>query len=198
MMKSHGIASNAASIKPSSSRGSGSTKNQRRDSGGSSSTKKRKAEAFLDDTNTADDDEGYGGHHIKSESASLEKEQFVVKEEEQQTGQLSLDEATNLIQYYNTPDSYGIGTGDGGYHGFEGSSGETDCGAPGSGYVTSMGGSYGMHTSQAYDLSKFSMSYGSLGLTDIPRSENHGLSYQPVPPYSANGHGRSDSPVILE
>lgn len=169
-------------------------KMERRESG-SSSTKKRKADAFLDENNTADDEEGYG-NNIKAEPTSSGKEHFVVKEEEQQTAQLSLSEAANLVQYYDTPSTYSVEAGVGGHMGIEEAYNGIECGAGGSAYATSMGSTYGLQSSQTFD---FSMPYGDLGLSNIPKSENQSMSYQPMIQYSSpNEQGRFDSPVVLE
>lgn len=169
-------------------------KTERRESG-SSATKKRKTDSFLDEATTADDDEGYG-NNIKAEPPSSGQEQFVVKEEEQPTAHLSLSEAANLMQYYDTPDTYGVGTSVGGHMGVEEAYNGGECRAGGSAYATSIGSTYDLQSSQKFD---FSMPYGDLGLSNIPKSENQSMSYQQMIQYSAPGEqGRFDSPVVLE
>lgn len=187
-MRAHGIAPNAATIKPAPSR---TMKAERRDSSTTSSTsvKKRKAEAFLEDATPVDDEEAFG--NIKSEPASI-KENFVVKEEGEGAsmtqGQLSIDQAANLMEYYDTPTTYGgsagVGAGSYGGSGFGGSS-----------YTSPAAPSYCMQSSQNYD---FSNSYHAGGMNSIPRSENQAMPYQPLMSYQADDQGRSDSPVIVE
>ena len=191
MMKSHGIASNAASIKPAPSRNS--MKSERRESG-NSSTKKRKIDAYLDEANTVDDDESGYASNIKVDGSS-EVEQFVVKEEEQQLGQLSLSEAAKLMQYYDSPATYGVGAD--GYHNTEEKhkAGEFDAGSPAYAASSSTNSAYGMHSPQPYD---FSLPYESISLTSVPTSGSQGISYQPVVQYPKIDQGRFDSPVVLE
>lgn len=204
-MKSHGIAPNAASVRPAPlSR----TKIESRDSSSSFSSssatplaKKRKTDAFLEE-NTADDDEEMLGGQVKSENGTA-----AVKDEEQQTqasmGQLSLDEAANLMQYYDTPTTkYGdsgvdMGSSSLGVHmaveetyssnGFVGDAG---------GYGSSTAGSYGMHAQDSFD---FSAPYGGSGMSNIPRSGSQSLQYHPVMQYSSDQtQGCSESPLIVE
>ncbi|KAE8440846.1 hypothetical protein EG329_006389 [Mollisiaceae sp. DMI_Dod_QoI] len=189
MMRAHGIAPNAATIKPAPAR---SMKAERRESSTPSSTfsKKRKADAFLEDTTPVDDEEAFGS--IKPDPANM-KEHFVVKEESEgqsmQQGQLSIDQAANLMQYYEAPSTYG-----GSNMGRDNSYTSSDYGSS-TAYATPIASAYGMQTQQPYD---FSTSYNAGGMGGIPRSENQGLHYQPLMPYQADDQGRSDSPVIVE
>lgn len=215
-MRAHGIASNAATIKPAPAR---NLKAESKDSipnasSSSPTAKKRKADPYLEDTPARDDEEGFGTIKsegfgtVKSEPAVTIKEQFVVKEEVQhrqqeqqpQPGQLSLGEAANLMQYYDTPTQYaGMGMAiDDGYSG-EYSTSQT--------YGTSMSGSdtggsssgdiYGMGSQQPYSFSAQS-SYGGSGMGGMNTSEPQMLSYRPRMQYSSDGQGRADSPVIVE
>ncbi|KAF8856306.1 hypothetical protein BDZ45DRAFT_691931 [Acephala macrosclerotiorum] len=189
MMRAHGIAPNAATIKPAPAR---NMKIERRESSTPSSTssKKRKADAFLEDTTPVDDDETYG--NIKPDPINM-KEQFVVKEESEgqsmQQGQLSINQAANLMQYYDSPATYGsVGlSSEGGYGGsnYGGSAG----------YSTPIASAYGLPSQQPYD---FSTSYNAGSMNSILRSENQGTQYQSLMPYQADDQGRSDSPVIVE
>jgi hypothetical protein len=188
-MRAHGIAPNAATIKPAPAR---NMKSERRESSTPSSTssKKRKADAFLEDTTPVDDEETF--ENIKPDPINM-KEQFVVKEESKgqsmQQGALSINQAANLMQYYDSPATYG-GAG----LGTESSYGESNYGGS-AGYSTPMASSYGLQSQQPYD---FSTSYNAGGMNAIPRSENQGMHYQPLMPYQADDQGRSDSPVIVE
>jgi hypothetical protein len=188
MMRAHGIASNAATIKPLIGR---SIKSDRRDSTEKSS-KKRKAEAFAVDNGATDDDEAFS-NNIKSDPTN-EKEKFMVKEEEHGNGrqgqQLSMNDAANLMQYYGTPSSYNGGlSGLGGDQDYG-----SDYGGSASGYATPTGGDYGLHL-QPYDISS---AYGNAGFGGIPRTADQGHQYQPTMQFPADPQGRSDSPVIVE
>ena len=188
-MRAHGIAPNAASIKPASAR---ATKTERRDSADRpASSKKRKAEAFIEDTTPTDDDEGFStAPVIKSDPVTCNRssEQLRVKEEEA-AHQLSLGDAANLMQYYDTP-SY-----DGAQLGTEDAYGEYDDVAANGGYTASL---FGLHAPQ-YEM------YGGADFDVVPRSLNQGLHYQHQLPmhYSPQSdnqahQGGSESPVIVE
>ncbi|CAL3966871.1 unnamed protein product [Diplocarpon coronariae] len=209
MMRSHGIAPNAAAIKPAPSRMSKSERLESTPSSSSSSAhKKRKVEGYLDENTTADDDERFGT--VKPEPAVTIKEQLVVKEEKvplqqqqhQQPGQLSLGEAADLMQYYETPCQYSAG----------GLSLEDSYGGQ---YTTSqsygagMGGTsgtespYGLGSQQTYSFPSHSP-YGSsevrAGLGGMHIGESQSMPYQPLIKYSSDeqGRGRPDSPLIVE
>ncbi|KUJ09064.1 uncharacterized protein LY89DRAFT_741362 [Mollisia scopiformis] len=191
MMRAHGIAPNAATIKPPPSR---SMKAERRESSTTSSTslKKRKADAFLEDTTPVDDEETFGS--IKPDPVNM-KEQFIVKEEAEgqsmAQGQLSIDQAANLMQYYDTPATY-AGSGLSAQSNYGGNG--NGYGSSG-GYTGSLNPTYAMQSQPSYD---FSTPYNAGGMNSVPRSENQGLSYQPLVPYQGDDQGRSDSPVIVE
>jgi hypothetical protein len=205
MMRAHGIAPNAASIKPAPAR---APKSERRESG--PSLKKRKADQFLEDT-PVDDDEGMGwgartGVVIK-EDPREEKYNFKQEDHKPQTieeqGQLNLEQAANLMQYYDgrsqlvVDDLYGAGDFGGGMSaGVYGTS---------SGYASPMASAYGLDSQNGY----FSASYGSSGmgssmngLSSVPRSspqqshqyQQYGLPYQRQP----DDLGHPDSPLIVE
>jgi hypothetical protein len=199
MMRSHGIAPNAATIKPPPSR---APKAERRESNTASSSsissKKRKAEQFLEENNGVDDDEGFGSS-IKSEGVHI-KEQLYVKEEEQHRSQLSLDEAADLMQYYDAPSSqYGGAQLSG--EDIYGSS-EYGGGSP-AGYATPVGGSYSMQSKQGFDFGAVydaagGSPYGSAGMGSLARPESQGMRYQPLMRYSSDSQGRLDSPLVVE
>ncbi|KAK0122384.1 hypothetical protein ONS95_010624 [Cadophora gregata] len=117
MKRAHGIAPNAATVKPAPR----SLKPVRTEPTQSSSTtpkaKKRKTDHFLEENTAEDDDEGFGT--VKTEPVVAKTEQLEVKAEvdkKHQPGQLSLDETANLLQYYDTPTQYaaiGMGMNDG-------------------------------------------------------------------------------------
>ncbi|KAG4428784.1 hypothetical protein IFR05_015733 [Cadophora sp. M221] len=210
MMRAHGIASNAAAIKPAPARSLKSERNESVPPSSSSSppSKKRKADPFLEENTAADDDEGFGST-IKAEPAVTIKEQFVIKEEEphqhhhqqQRPGQLSLDEAANLIQYYDTPSPYaGIGMDmgmDGSYVGeytYGPSMSDPNMGR------SSISSLYGIASQQPYTFSP-SSSYGNRNgnVGGMHSSEVQRIPYQPRLQYSSDEQGgRSDSPVIVD
>jgi hypothetical protein len=182
MMRAHGIAPNAATIKPAPSR---AIKTDRSDSI-AKLVKKRKAEAYVEDSGATDDDESFS-NNIKSDPAT-KKEKFVKEEENVQGQQLSMHDATHLMHYYDSPSPYNGGLG-----------GEQDY--PGSeyggsaGYATPMGGGYAMHAQQPYD---FGAAYGNAGMSGISRNVDPALNYQSMMQFPSDPHGRPDSPVIVE
>jgi hypothetical protein len=245
MMRAHGIAPNAASIKPAPQRtlktesNSYSSSNPKpashTPSTSTSASKKRKTDAFLEDQAIGDDDEGFGNGNccIKSEpeyGGDMGKGKEVIKKElEDNTGtmetkmqmqhteamgQLSLDEAANLMQYYDSPATYhGSGLGDGAElgrghgHIVEEAYRSSGFGEGASGYGGSMVGvgAYGLHSQHpSYD---FPVSYGgrvgaaSMGMSSLDRSESVGQGMQDQSAmqmqYSGNQR-RLDSPVIIE
>ena len=202
MMRAHGIAPNAATVKSAPR----SLKTERTETTPSSSSpiaKKRKTDPFLEDNTSADDDERFGT--VKIEPVVLKEEQLVVKEEEErkhQPGQLSLDEAATLMQYYDTPTQYaGLGMGmgiDDGYNG--GYTGGHDYGSSMSATSmagSSLGGLYNMESQHPYGFSSPS-SYGNAGVGGMQSSEPQRMSYKPLMQYSSDEQGRADSPVIVE
>lgn len=185
-MRAHGIAPNAAAIKPAPAR---TIKTDRRDSTDKHSPKKRKADAYLEDNGATDDDETFP-NSIKSDPAA-DKEKFTVKEEEYGHGmgqQLSTNEAANLMQYYDGASPFHDAMG--GEQGFAGS----DYGGSVGGYATPIGG-YGLQAQQPYD---FGAAYGNPSMSSMSRSVDQGLSYQPMMQFPVDPQGRSDSPVIVE
>jgi hypothetical protein len=194
MMRAHGIAPNAATIRPAPNR---APKNERRESGGSSN-KKRKADQFLEDT-PADDDEGYGPGHITLKPDPTDvKEEFVVKEElePQQQGQMHLAQAANLIPYYDDNSSqYGVSQigGDDVFGTNEYGGGMSGYATP-TGYGTPMGAAFGSQSSNNYYANPF----GTVGMSDVPRSQQLGFQYAPALQYQPDDRGRSESPVIVE
>ncbi len=192
-MRAHGIAPNAATIKPATA--SRAPKSERRESGGSSS-KKRKADQFLEE-NPPDDDEGYGLGNVVLKSDPVDtKEKFVVKEEEQQQGQLDLEQATNLMQYYGNNSQYGASQlGDDDVYGAsEFGGGMSGYGTP-SGYATPMGAAFGLQSQTDY----YAAPYGSAGTSGsgILRSQQS-FQYQPALQFQSEDQGQSDSPFIVE
>lgn len=218
-MRSHGIAPNAASIKPAPRNPKCERQQSLPSSSSPSGAKKRKTEGYLDENSAADDDEGFG--MVKPEPALAIKEQLVVKEEEahqhqqqQQPGQLSLGEAANLMQYYDTPTRY---SGDG--LSMEGEYKSYDAGMA----SPSISSPYGLGAPPSYSFSSHAHShshaqpashspYGSsemgAGLGGMHIGEQQRASpYQQLMPYSSDGpggpgqgqgQGRPDSPVVLE
>jgi hypothetical protein len=193
MMRAHGIAPNAATIKPPPTR---TPKSERRDSSGSAN-KKRKADQYLEDT-PADDDEGYGPGHIvlvKDDPADV-KEEFVVKDEAepQQQGQMHLEQAANLLQYYDDGSQYGASQlgGNDVYGASEYGGGLSGYGTS-SGFGTPISTPFGLPTANHY----YNTPYGTVGMNDIPRSQQVGF-YQPALQYQTDDQGRSESPVIVE
>jgi hypothetical protein len=184
MMKAHGIAPNAASVRPSPAR---TPKTECRDSAPASSSKKRKADAFIEDNAGADDEEGFG--NIKSERGGNIKEEKYVKEEHEQS-QLSLDDATNLMHYYDAQVNYG-----GAQLGIDEGCG-SEYGGSSAGYATPMGGAFGMHGQDDFGFS--GSLYTAAGMSAIPRSEGQNLHYQPMMRYPSENEGRSDSPVVVD
>ena len=182
-MRAHGIAPNAASIKPAPSR---VMKSERRKSS-ASSKKKRKVDAFNQDNVAADDDETFA--NVKPEAADT-KEHLQVKEERETP--LSMGDAANLVQYYDTASQYGgeLG-GEQEYYGSEQDDNTI-------GYSTPLS-SYDLQDQQAYG---FDTAYGSGGMENVPRSTLQGnQNHSNLPPmvlWPVGNHGRSDSPVVLE
>ncbi|PVH80957.1 hypothetical protein DL98DRAFT_588015 [Cadophora sp. DSE1049] len=201
MMRAHGIAPNAASVKSAPR----SLKNERTESTPSSSTsptaKKRKTDPFLEEKTAADDDEGFGT--VKTEPAVTKTEPLVVKQEEErkpQPGQLSLDEAANLMQYYDTPTQYAcVGMGiDDGYNGdYAGIQKYENSMSGPSMNGSSLGALYGMELQHPYGFSSQN-SYGSTSMGGMHSSEPQRVSYQSLMQYSSDEQGRADSPVIVE
>jgi hypothetical protein len=198
MMRAHGIAPNAASIKPAPTR---APKSERRESS-IPILKKRKADQFLEDT-AADDDEGvgWGTVHIKEDTR---EEKYNFKEEvdhkpqvTQEQGQLNLEQAANLLQYYDNgsqlvvDDIYVAGDFGAGMSAYSTSPS----------YATPMGSAYGIDSSSAYFAAPYSpTSMGSMnGLSNVPRSSQQSFQYQqPSLQYQAEDLGNSDSPLIVE
>lgn len=173
-------------------------KSERRESS-SSVIKKRKVDAFLDEANPVDDEEGGYASNIKAENGGSSKEHSVVKEEEEQVGKLSLNEAASLMQYYETPATCGAEAEEGRMGDEETyTGGAFGAETAAAGYTTSSsaGNTYGLESSQSFD---FSQPYGSTVSSSTPRSKVQGMSnQQPVAQYSMSDQGRFDSPVVLE
>ena len=199
-MRAHNIAPNAPSAK---NRRASRTKTEPRDTntGNSNVTnKKRKADQFAEDNNTsvADDEEGFATN-IKADPVD-DKSQLRIKEE----GQLSLEDATNLMQFYDTPSFQEAD--------LEAAYGATDYESAGSSaYHTPIGGSYGMQAPL-----KFSSPFETSGISSIddssemaggfphPTGRGFQTPYQPYVQYTPNtpvtrdNHGRPESPVVVE
>lgn len=182
-MRAHGIAPNAATIKPAPSR---AIKTDRSNSTEKPS-KKRKTDAYVEDNGATDDDESFS-HNIKSDPAE-HKDNFMVKQEEHGHGQqLSMHEAANLMHYYGNASPYNdVLGGEKDYL-------ENEYGGSG-GYATPNGGAYGLQSQQPYD---FGAAYANSGMNGIPRTIDQGLSYQSMMQFPSDPQGRSDSPVIVE
>ncbi|KAH8593731.1 hypothetical protein B0O99DRAFT_596225 [Bisporella sp. PMI_857] len=198
MMRAHGIGSNSTTTKPSST--SRVPKIERRESGCNLS-KKRKTDAFAEDNTIADDAESFSANAVKPDPAT-EKEFLRVKEEEGH--QLTTDDATSLMQYYEP--SFNAQYGSGSEPEYNGSD---YCGPSGYGIgiaETRIGGAYGLESSSVFKLSgagsyitSGDMDDGMRGSTgSIPRSTQN-LQYKPGPcQISANNSGGSECPVIVE
>lgn len=212
MMRAHGIAPNAASIKPAPQR---APKSERRDS--SAPLKKRKADQFLEDT-AADDDEAIGwgssSMHIKDDPHTRDEKHLVFKSESgsggsdikpqglglgEEQGCLNLEQAANLMQYYDNgsqpsllvDDLYSAGDYGGGISAYGTSSG----------YATSMGSGYGLDSQSGYYASPYnSAGMGGMGgLSSVPRTSQQGYQYQQHRlPYQPDDQGHPDSPLIVE
>ncbi|KAE9371981.1 hypothetical protein N431DRAFT_535641 [Stipitochalara longipes BDJ] len=196
MMRAHGIAPNAASIKPAPSR----PKSECRDS--SIPLKKRKAEQFLEDA-AADDDELVGWGTIKEDPHARDEKALVFKELKTEGGTLNLEQAANLMQYYDNgsqlvvDDLYGAGDFGGGMAGYGTSSG----------YATPMGSAHGLDSQGGYFAAPYTSSAvsgmssmsGMGGLSSVPRSSPQSFQYQQHSlPYQPKEQGHSDSPLIVE
>jgi alkylation response protein AidB-like acyl-CoA dehydrogenase len=202
MMRAHGIAPNAASIKPAPTR---APKSERRQSS-ILALKKRKADQFLEEAATDDDESlGWGNIHIK-EDPREEKYNMNFKAEEgdhkprvthEQGQQLNLQDAANLMQYYDNSsqlvvdDLYSAGDFGGSMSAYGTSSG----------YTAPMGSAYGLESQNGYFGAPYSSGgmAGVNGLSSVPRSSPQGFQYQQhIPPYPAEEQGHSDSPLIVE
>ncbi len=203
MMRAHGIAPNAASIKPAPTR---APKSERQESS-IPTLKKRKADQFLEEAAT-DDDEGlgWGNIHIK-EDPREEKYNINFKSEEggghkqrithEQGQQLNLQDAANLMQYYDNgsqlvvDDLYSAGDFGGSMSAYGTSSG----------YTTPMVSAYGLESQNGYFGAPYSSAgmAGVNGLSSVPRSSQQSFQYQQhISPYPAEEQGHSDSPLIVE
>jgi hypothetical protein len=184
MMRSHGIAPNAASIKPAPGR---VVKTECRKS--STASKKRKADAFVQDNTTADDDETFA--NVKPEAAES-KEHLQVKEEGDDL--LSIGDAANLVQYYDTTSQYG-GEKPSREQDYNGS----EYGGSTIAYATPLSSDYGLQNQQTYG---FGASYGPGGMESTTRyaaeSDHRQSSLPPMVLWRVGSQGHSDSPVVLE
>ena len=175
-MRAHGITATTATVKPP-PRG---PKTERRDSKNHTG-KKRKASAFVEENTAADDEENFS--RVKPDPAN-DKEQLNLKEE---AGQLSLDEATNLMQYYGTPSYDSRVAGNEVYTGNEFSAGSAS-------YHTAIPASYGLQDQQPY-----AFSFAPAALNNASTALGHGIQYQPMMHYSsADNQGGSESPLIVD
>lgn len=177
MMRAHGITPTAVTVKPPSSR---APKPERRDSK-SQLHKKRKTSAFTEENTAADDEENFS--RVKPDPAT-EKKQLNIKEE---TGQLTLDEAANLMQYYATPPYDPSAVGSEVYSQAEYSSGPVN-------YQSAISTSYGLPEQQPYEFS-----FDPTTMNNASAALGHGIHYQPMLHYSSTGNqGGSESPLIVD
>jgi len=186
-MRAHGIASNAATIKPAPARLS---KTERRDSS-TTTSKKRKTDQFVEENTATDDDETF---NVKPDPGNESKEILRVKEEEM--GQLNMDEAVNLMQYYGNS-SYASSSSMGAEQNYDfgGSSASL-----GSSSMAGSSGGWGMSTLDAYE---FTTPYSSSS-KHIPRfsiapsvtSSYHATFYHPTSKDSQGGG--AESPLLVE
>ena len=190
-MRAHGIAPNAATIKPGPSR---AIKTDRSDSI-DKPNKKRKTDAYIEDNGATDDEEPFAPN-VKLDPTVPKEEDFKVKEEDHshsQGQQLSLYDASHLINFYDPPSPYYGSLGGGqNYAGVE-SGVPTECSSS-AGYPTQMIGGYGM-PAQPYD---FGNGYEAIDMSCISRPVDSGLHYQSMMQFPTDPQGRSDSPVIVE
>jgi hypothetical protein len=217
MMRAHGIASNAASNKPAATR---VAKSEEQDSN-AATPKKRKANQFLLE-HAADDEEAisWGSSNTLKIKEDPCEEKYNFKTEGgaagedikpqimRDQGQLNLEQAVNLMQYYDNDsqvavdDLYGAGEYGGGISGYGTSSA----------YDTSMGSAYDFdeHIRTTYDpvdsinggihqMRQLGYFGGMNKSSSVPRSsqqtfqyKQHGLLFQ------AEDQGHSDCPLIVE
>jgi hypothetical protein len=194
MMRAHGIAPNAASIKPAIARPA--KPDHHESTVAEKPSKKRKADAFVEDNGATDDDEVFSTN-VKSEFADTKDKKFKVKQEGSGQ-QLSMSDATNLMQFYDGGAPF---DGSNDYTGTMGGQDRKQVyvgdfgGGSASGYATPMsGGDYGLQ--QSYDFGYEGAGYGG----GMPRSsaQGAGVQYQPLMSFKSEPQGRSDSPVIVE
>ena len=207
MMRAHGIASNAATVKTAPSRAPKTelpNNTSHTPNPSTSSSKKRKGDHFLDE-NPADDDEGYGYMgmgmmSIKSDPADS-KEHLLIKQEDQK---LNLEQAAVLMQYYdNSLSSQYADLPNGvqeGYHGdYLGGMGRM-------GQFTAVAASpsrYG-HMESAFAQDGYGFNYGSAGMNGAPRVQQQSFQYQPAlqwkteEGYESAETGNSQNPVPVE
>lgn len=177
MMRAHGITPSTTAVKPASSR---TLKTERRDSK-SRPHKKRKTSAFAEENSAADDEENFSA--LKPDPAG-HKEQLTIKEE---AGQLSLAEASNLMQYYNTS-SYTSQVQEN--EAFP----QTGYDSGSSSYHTTISAPFGLHDQQPYDFS-----FPSTSMNNGPTSLVHDIQYDQMIQFSSNDNqGGSDSPLIVD
>ena len=175
-MRAHGITPTTATVKPPSR----VPKAERRDSK-NQIAKKRKTSAFVEENTAEDDEENFS--RVKPDPAN-DKEQLNVKEE---AGQLSLDEATNLMQYYGTPSYDSRVGGNEIYTGNEFNSASAS-------YHTAIPASYGLQDQQPY-----AFSFAPATINNASTALAHGIQYQPMLHYSsADNQGGSESPLIVD
>lgn len=176
-MRAHGITPTTAAVKPMSSR---TPKTERRDSK-SQIHKKRKTSAFVEENTAADDEESFSA--VKPDPA-CDKEQLNVKEE---AVQLSIDEATNLMQYYNAP-SYDSQIGGNDVYS------QTAYDSGPSSYHAGVTTPYGLQEQQPYDFS-----FASTSMNNGSATLDHGLQYQPMMHFSStDSQGGSESPLVVD
>lgn len=203
-MRAHGIAPNAATIKPAPTR----TKMERSDS--ATTPKKRKADQFMEDNTAGDDEEAFGAPGVKPDPAN-EQEMFHVKEEEpvvggqvqgqiqgQGQGGMSLGDAANLMQYYDNTPSYTTDGQMGGEVGytfpFQGRDAEFN------GFLSPYGGSYANETGHIYTPASCNPKVDPLVRRSgtIPRYSPQMVQYEAPLPYTGEIVGGSESPVVVE
>ena len=191
-MRAHGIAPNAASIKPAPTR---ILKTERRKSS-AVSNKKLKANTVSQENAATDDDETFAFASAPVKSEGAETKAYLQVKEEGETP-LSLEDAANLVQYYDAPSQ-----DDGGLRGeqeqyYESLSGNNH---PGYATVPTPLNSYSMQDQDAFG---FEAPYTSGAMESVPQSavqaapsqtDLHQMVLWPV----LNNHSGSDSAVILE
>ncbi|RDL33999.1 uncharacterized protein BP5553_08367 [Venustampulla echinocandica] len=213
MMRAHGIASNAATIKPATY--APRTKTERRSSAVVSglAAKKRK---MMDEF---DEDSSKSGSHDEEtfdlKRRSMNKEKVVNAEPEAERNfkvedgteiqrHLNMEQAADLMQYYDTSSAFD----DNPALGSDPDYNDSDHSGSSTGYVGPLEGHHGMlgipsrppysiRTAYTHISNAMPVSGGST-MHYIPRLEGQSFQYQPTMQHPPSNQGRAESLVILE
>lgn len=189
MMRAHGIAPNAATVKPAPNR---VTKVERRES---RTPKKRKGDAFIEDNGAADDEETFA-NNIKTDPVNA-KEELEVKEEHsaEEIARAALDTNAGFMQYmddyslfgnFETEPEYSVSSP--GY-----SAPQTGYDTHQTGYTTPQAGyGYDMQANDSYSYTPATMTVGASSGGDA-----NGMSYQQYTQPPTENHGSQNS-IILD